>query len=112
MAAFLHAINVLFVCISEWPLARCLDANLIEIPVEVEGPSHHYYHFAFFTSRKIAAHEELTWDYGIDFDDDDQPVELFRCKCGSKFCRNMKRSNSKFNLLFVCNVHKFASLST
>ncbi|CAJ2632911.1 unnamed protein product [Trifolium pratense] len=72
---------------------RCLDANLIEIPVEVEGPSHHYYHFAFFTSRKIAAHEELTWDYGIDFDDDDQPVELFRCKCGSKFCRNMKRSN-------------------
>lgn len=72
---------------------RCLDANLIEIPVEVEGPSHHYYHFAFFTSRKIAAQEELTWDYGIDFDDDDQSVELFRCKCGSKFCRNMKRSN-------------------
>jgi len=28
-------------------------------------------------------------DYGIDFDDDDQPVELFRCKCGSKFCRNI-----------------------
>ncbi|KAJ1416652.1 WIYLD domain [Sesbania bispinosa] len=23
---------------------RCLDANLIEIPVEVEGPTHHYYH--------------------------------------------------------------------
>ncbi|XP_004493818.1 probable inactive histone-lysine N-methyltransferase SUVR2 isoform X2 [Cicer arietinum] len=72
---------------------RCLDANLIEIPVEVEGPSHHYYHFAFFTSRKIAAQEELTWDYGINFDDDDEPVELFQCKCGSKFCRNMKRSN-------------------
>ncbi|WJX79061.1 hypothetical protein P8452_62220 [Trifolium repens] len=35
----------------------------------------------------------LHHDYGIDFDDDDQPVELFRCKCGSKFCRNMKRSN-------------------
>jgi hypothetical protein len=51
-------------------------------------------------------------DYGIDFDDDDQPVELFRCKCGSKFCRNMKRSNSKFNLLFVCNVYKFVLLST
>ncbi|KAJ1416653.1 WIYLD domain [Sesbania bispinosa] len=72
---------------------RCLDANLIEIPVEVEGPTHHYYHFAFFTSRKIATHEELTWDYGVNFDDHDQLVELFRCRCGSKFCRNMKRSN-------------------
>lgn len=72
---------------------RCLDANLIEVPVEVEGPDHHYYHFAFFTSRKIAAQEELTWDYGINFDDDDQPVELFQCRCGSKFCRNIKRSN-------------------
>ncbi|KAL3029122.1 hypothetical protein AAZX31_03G148300 [Glycine max] len=73
---------------------RCLDANLIEIPVEVEGPTHHYYHFAFFTSRKIAAQEELTWDYGINFDDhDDHPVELFQCRCGSKFCRNIKRSN-------------------
>ncbi|KAG5043629.1 hypothetical protein JHK87_007544 [Glycine soja] len=81
---------------------RCLDANLIEIPVEVEGPTHHYYHFAFFTSRKIAAQEELTWvrefgsDYGINFDDhDDHPVELFKCRCGSKFCRNIKRSNSR-----------------
>ncbi|XP_020220713.1 probable inactive histone-lysine N-methyltransferase SUVR2 isoform X2 [Cajanus cajan] len=72
---------------------RCLDANLIEIPVEIEGPSHHYYHFAFFTSRKIAAQEELTWDYGINFDEHDEPVELFQCRCGSKFCRNIKRSN-------------------
>ena len=23
---------------------RCLDANLVEIPVEVESPDHHYYH--------------------------------------------------------------------
>ena len=37
-------------------------------------------------------------DYGIDFDDTDQPVELFQCRCGSKFCRNMKRSNSKLIL--------------
>ncbi|KAK7336905.1 hypothetical protein VNO77_17458 [Canavalia gladiata] len=44
---------------------RCLDANLIEIPVEIEGPAHHYYHFAFFTSRKIAAQEELTWVRGL-----------------------------------------------
>nr|KYP62416.1 Histone-lysine N-methyltransferase SUVR4 [Cajanus cajan] len=90
---------------------RCLDANLIEIPVEIEGPSHHYYHFAFFTSRKIAAQEELTWDYGINFDEHDEPVELFQCRCGSKFCRNIKRSNSEFNLSFMCNV-QFVSLST
>ncbi|KAK7245323.1 hypothetical protein RIF29_40163 [Crotalaria pallida] len=72
---------------------RCFDANLVEIPVEVECPDHHYYHLAFFTSREIAAQEELTWDYGINFDDHDQPMELFQCRCGSKFCRNMKRSN-------------------
>lgn len=34
-------------------------------------------------------------DYGIDFDDHDDPVKVFNCRCGSKFCRNMKRSNSK-----------------
>jgi len=49
-------------------------------------------------------------DYGINFDDDDLHVALFWCKygskfcncckCGSKLCRNMKRSNSKFNLPF------------
>ncbi|KAK7393359.1 hypothetical protein VNO78_21912 [Psophocarpus tetragonolobus] len=72
---------------------RCFDSNLVEIPVEVEDPGHYYYHFALFTSRKIAAQEELTWDYGIDFDDNDHPVKLFQCRCGSKFCRNMKRSN-------------------
>ncbi|ESW16847.1 hypothetical protein PHAVU_007G189700 [Phaseolus vulgaris] len=72
---------------------RCFDANLVEIPVEVEDPGHYYYHFAFFTSRKISAHEELTWDYGIDFDDHDHPLKLFQCSCGSKFCRHMKRSN-------------------
>lgn len=37
-------------------------------------------------------------DYGIDFDDNDHPVEAFQCRCASKFCRNMKRSNSKFVL--------------
>ncbi|KAJ6333927.1 hypothetical protein OIU78_010929 [Salix suchowensis] len=72
---------------------RCLDANMIEIPVKIETPDHHYYHLAFFTTREVNALEELTWDYGIDFDDTDQPVELFQCRCGSKFCRNMKRSN-------------------
>ncbi|XP_011024473.1 PREDICTED: histone-lysine N-methyltransferase SUVR2 isoform X5 [Populus euphratica] len=77
---------------------RCLDANMIEIPVKIETPDHHYYHLAFFTAREVNALEELTWDYGIDFDDTDQPVELFQCRCGSKFCRNMKRSSSKLIL--------------
>lgn len=31
-------------------------------------------------------------DYGIDFDDHDHLVK-FRCRCGSNFCRNMKRSS-------------------
>ncbi|XP_022149816.1 histone-lysine N-methyltransferase SUVR4 isoform X2 [Momordica charantia] len=40
---------------------RCFDANLIDIPVEVETPDRHYYHLAFFTSREVKALEELTW---------------------------------------------------
>lgn len=67
---------------------RCCDANLIEIPVEVETPDHHYYHIAFFTTRNVAAFEELTWDYGIDFDDLNHPIKAFRCRCGSKRCRD------------------------
>ncbi|GAB4841259.1 hypothetical protein Ancab_021991 [Ancistrocladus abbreviatus] len=72
---------------------RCLDANLIHIPVEVDTPNHLYYHVAFFTARKVDALEELTWDYGIDFDDPDDDFKAFRCLCGSSFCQNMKRSN-------------------
>ena len=88
------SVVILFDC------SRCFDANVVEIPVEVEGPDHHYYHvrshkslkfqllflitfcwhdrlcstyyllmllicrnvqFAFFTCRKVAAQEELTW---------------------------------------------------
>ncbi|CAK9149972.1 unnamed protein product [Ilex paraguariensis] len=60
------------------------------------NPDHHYYHLALFTTRKVEASEELTWDYGIDFDDNDHPVKAFRCRCGSKFCRNIKRSSSKY----------------
>ncbi|KAK4338702.1 hypothetical protein RND71_043189 [Anisodus tanguticus] len=70
---------------------RCFDSNMVEIPVEIETPDHHYYHLAFFTTRKLKAMEELTWDYGIDFDDHEHPVKAFRCQCGSKFCRNIKR---------------------
>ncbi|KAJ0742413.1 putative [histone H3]-lysine(4) N-trimethyltransferase chromatin remodeling SET family [Helianthus annuus] len=70
---------------------RCFDSNLVEIPVEIENPDHHYYHIAFFTTRKVKALEELTWDYGIDFDDEEHHVKAFRCQCGSRFCRNNKR---------------------
>ncbi|KAF5938198.1 hypothetical protein HYC85_025704 [Camellia sinensis] len=85
---------------------RCFDSNLVEIPVEVETPDHHYYHLAFFTSRKVQALEELTWDYGIDFDDHDHPVKAFKCRCGSKFCRNIKRSSS---VLCMVSVHPTTS---
>lgn len=69
---------------------RCVDANMVEIPVEVESPDHHYYHLAFFTTRDVKAMEELTWEYGsIDFGDDSHGVEAFQCKCGSKSCRNI-----------------------
>ncbi|OVA02327.1 SET domain [Macleaya cordata] len=73
---------------------RCFDANLVEIPVEIEAPDHHYYHIAFFTSRKVEALEELTWDYGIDFNDHDHPVKAFRCLCGSEGCRDVKHTHS------------------
>ncbi|GJY79389.1 histone-lysine N-methyltransferase SUVR4-like protein [Tanacetum coccineum] len=39
---------------------RCFDSNLIDNPVEVETPDHHYYHIAFFTKRNVKADEELT----------------------------------------------------
>ncbi|KAF3791908.1 Histone-lysine N-methyltransferase [Nymphaea thermarum] len=56
---------------------RCFDANLVEIPVEIETPDHHYYH-----------------DYGIDFDDAEHPVKAFQCLCGSRYCRSPKRPSS------------------
>ncbi|XP_057961879.1 probable inactive histone-lysine N-methyltransferase SUVR2 isoform X2 [Malania oleifera] len=74
---------------------RCFDANLIEVPVAVETPDHHYYHLAFFTNRDVDALEELTWDYGIDFDDHTHPIKAFMCRCGSPFCRDKKRRESK-----------------
>ncbi|XP_050231027.1 histone-lysine N-methyltransferase SUVR4-like isoform X2 [Mercurialis annua] len=67
---------------------RCHDPNLVEIPVEVETPDHHYYHLAFFTSKDIEPMEELTWDYGIEFDDKYHPIKAFKCKCGSSNCRD------------------------
>ncbi|CAH9077737.1 unnamed protein product [Cuscuta europaea] len=72
---------------------RCFDSNLVEIPIEIESPNRHYYHLAFFTAREVKALEELTWDYGIDFDDLDHPIKAFQCECQSQFCRNIKRSS-------------------
>lgn len=43
---------------------RCGDATLIDIPVEIDGPKHNFYHLAFFTNRFVEAMTELTWDYG------------------------------------------------
>ncbi|KAM0914619.1 hypothetical protein ACQ4PT_011387 [Festuca glaucescens] len=74
---------------------RCHDANLVLIPVEVETPDHHYYHLALFTAKKIEASEELTWDYGIDFDATDSTNQAFRCMCGSKYCRDRKNSRKR-----------------
>lgn len=74
---------------------RCYDANLMEIPVEVESPDRHYYHLAFFTTRKVEALEELTWDYGIDFEDLGHPIKAFECRCGSAKCRDVKPLNRR-----------------
>ncbi|XP_010494395.1 PREDICTED: probable inactive histone-lysine N-methyltransferase SUVR2 isoform X2 [Camelina sativa] len=74
---------------------RCLDANLIEIPVHVETTDSHYYHPAFFTTREIDAMEELTWDYGVRFNNDVFPTSPFHCRCGSEFCRIIKQISRK-----------------
>ncbi|KAJ4846369.1 hypothetical protein Tsubulata_010975 [Turnera subulata] len=82
---------------------RCLDANLIEIPVKIETPDDHYYHLAFFTTREVNVMEELTLDYGIEFDDvaNDDFVEAFRCLCHSKFCRDLRRSKTPVGSTFA-----------
>ncbi|CAM0911497.1 unnamed protein product [Alopecurus aequalis] len=74
---------------------RCNDPNLVLIPVEVESPDRHYYHLAFFTAKKIEAFEELTWDYGIDFDSTDSTNKAFHCMCGSQYCRDPKNSRKR-----------------
>ncbi|CAN6226322.1 unnamed protein product [Urochloa humidicola] len=73
---------------------RCYDANLVGIPVEVETPLHHYYHLALFTRKKVEAFEELTWDYGVDFNDDKHPGP-FQCLCGSRYCRGRRRQRNR-----------------
>ncbi|KAI3796354.1 hypothetical protein L1987_39024 [Smallanthus sonchifolius] len=70
--------------------ALCLDATSFG---KVARFMNHRYLLAspFFTTREVKAMEELTWDYGIDFDDDSHPVKAFGCKCGSKSCKAVKR---------------------
>ncbi|CAD5333893.1 unnamed protein product [Arabidopsis thaliana] len=77
---------------------RCLDANLIEIPVHAETTDSHYYHLAFFTTREIDAMEELTWDYGVPFNQDVFPTSPFHCQCGSDFCRVRKQISKGKNV--------------
>uniref|UniRef100_A0A7N2L7E7 Histone-lysine N-methyltransferase SUVR4 n=1 Tax=Quercus lobata TaxID=97700 RepID=A0A7N2L7E7_QUELO len=73
---------------------RCFDSNLIDVPVEVETPDRHYYHLAFFTTKKVRAFQELTWDYGIDFADENHPIKAFQCRCGSEVCRDKKHKRT------------------
>jgi len=67
---------------------RCGDANLIEIPVQIDEWDKSLYHVAFFTNRDVLLHEELTWDYNYDFNFVDLDLGSFACKCGSSLCRN------------------------
>ncbi|KAI5076554.1 hypothetical protein GOP47_0008619 [Adiantum capillus-veneris] len=67
---------------------RCNDANLFMRPVQIETRDTHYYHAAFFAARDIEEMEELTWDYGIDFEDDTHLLKAFKCYCKSSLCRD------------------------
>lgn len=82
---------------------RCVDANLVLIPVEIENPDRHYYHLALFSAKKIEASEELTWDYGIDFNATDSTNKAFRCMCGSKYCRDPKNSRKRTRAAAIGN---------
>lgn len=80
---------------------RCNDANLFVRPVQIETRDTHYYHAAFFAVRDIQEMEELTWDYGIDFNDNTHTIEAFNCRCNSSFCRDRRRKRKASNLVFV-----------
>ncbi|XP_051119880.1 histone-lysine N-methyltransferase SUVR4-like [Andrographis paniculata] len=71
----------------------CCDANIIGIPVQVESLDKKYYHLAFFTMREVEVKEELTWDYGIDFDEDTDHIRPFQCCCGCDSCRDRHRQS-------------------
>ncbi|KAH0462263.1 hypothetical protein IEQ34_009838 [Dendrobium chrysotoxum] len=94
---------------------RCFDANLVEVPVEWETPDHHYYHLAYFTTRKVEALEELTRDYGIDFKDHAHPIKAFKCLCGSSICRDSCRSIFyeiiRSSIIYFDNLNLYAFMS-
>jgi SET domain-containing protein len=67
---------------------RCEDANLIDIPVQIDKNNKSMYYVAFFTEQDIRFQEELTWDYGCDFSYNDLDLPSFACKCRSRSCRD------------------------
>ncbi|GKC71972.1 hypothetical protein Tco_1117855, partial [Tanacetum coccineum] len=67
--------------------ARCVIAKLL-----VAACCYYIWQHAFFTAKDVKAMEELTWDYGIDFDDNSD-VKPFHCKRGSRNGRRTKHKN-------------------
>jgi SET domain-containing protein len=67
---------------------RCEDSNLVDVPVSIESVDRRFYHVAFFANRIIRPGEELTWDYGTNFNNDDPDLPQFSCKCENKMCRD------------------------
>lgn len=71
------------------------------IPVSIESVDCRFYHVSFFASHIIRPGEELTWDYGTNFNNDDMDLPRFTCKYMSKMCRDnalplaIRRSASK-----------------
>ncbi|XP_073265018.1 histone-lysine N-methyltransferase SUVR4-like [Populus alba] len=49
---------------------------------------------AFSATRETETMEELTWDYGIQFDDNYHPFKTFKCKCGSMRCHDKNRKEN------------------
>ena len=46
----------------DWHLfGRCVDANMVEIPVEVESPDHHYYHVCNTFIFVLACKHLFSW---------------------------------------------------
>jgi SET domain-containing protein len=58
------------------------------MPVQIDDHNKSIYHIAFFTKQDIRFQEELTWDYGCDFNYQDPDLPSFACKCRSRSYRN------------------------
>lgn len=81
---------------------RCEDANLIDVPVRIDNSDKRLFHVAFFAQVNIPAWEELTWDYGCEFDryqvNEVDAILPFHCKCGSTHCRDSKIDDAAIEL--------------